>query len=354
MKKSKILKNIIYILILLLVCVGIVFAYYYFTGQKNPLLSFVDNIGKNSEEINDNYNGIYTYKESLNGSKFIYNGCSVTNINYYLLIVNDTFYSYKGSCMGTYYLGEGKVSDLEILTTEDNRSYFIKYQDKEYLKDQTTRSLTLNNDIKKNLMNIDLNNYKLILNETEFAGNYYSIAAPVNGISSSIMFKFEPSDTGDFQISLTTNELINSRKLYEYNANNYDNLPDFYPYGKNIVVIEKNHLANKFSYKFKVVSTEGVIYELDKMFPITVDGVQLNPNNSVFVTFDQSSRIFRVLVGNDDKMCQENTDTDTNTITYYEFKITYSYSLNNFTPLEFVKIGYANEGCNYVNKILGR
>lgn len=348
MKKSKILKNIIYIIILLLVCVGIAFAYYYFTDQKNPLLSFVDNISKNSPEINDNYNGVYTYKESLNGSKFIYNGCSVSNINYYLLIVNDTFYSYKGSCMGTYYLAEGKVSDLEILTTEDNRSYFIKYQDKEYLKDQITRSLTINNDIEEKLAKINLNNYQLILKETEFAGNYYSISAEVNEISSSILFKFEPSETGDFQISLATN----GRTLYEYNANNFDNLPDFYPFGKNIVIIEKNHLTNKFAYKFKVVNPEGTIYELDNMFPITIDGIQLNPNNSIFVTFDQSSRTFRVLVGNDDKMCLE--DTNNNAITYYEFKITYNYSLNNFNPLEFVKIGYANEGCNYVNKILGR
>lgn len=352
MGKSRALKNIIFVLVILAICIVVFFAYYIITGKENPLLSVIENLTNNDKEVTDNYNGIYSYKESLNGTKSIFRGCSVTSINYYLLIVNEDFYYYKSSCMGTYNLGKGKVENLDIKLKDDKKNYVINYNDQEFEKDITVNYLEVNNSIANSLDKIDLDSYELILKETEFEGNYYKISSAIEGISSKMTFNFEVLDDGSYQMSITNENEDKENTLYKYNFNSYNNLPVFQPFGKSLIAIERQNKDHKYNYKFKAIGTKGIFYDLDKMFPIKVNNEVLDTNNSIYISYDRSKRYFRLFVGYDDKMCVENSES--NKPVYYEFKITYDYKTDNFSTPEYVKTGYENEGCSYVNSYIGR
>ncbi len=349
MNKHKTLKIVMGIIIIVLLIGLSVLAFYFVKGGKNPIQNIIDGF-KNDNAINDNYNGIYEYKEELNGSKFIFNGCNVSSINYYILVINDDFYSFKSSCMGTYPLDEGKTENLSFYENETKTNYKLTYKDHEYSRNPALNTISTNNNISKSIRDIDLDNYSLILNETEFEGNYYKISAKIKNLSSDLFFGFEKLDDNTFDITINGSA---DTALYKKNIKNYDNLPTFYPFGKTLAVIEpgKTDDNNLFAYKFKAISSNGIIYDLDKMFPIVVNGVTLSTSNSIYVTYNRASRDFTLLVGYDDKMC--NKDSKGTNVTYYEFQIKYDFNTGGFKTPEFTKIGYENEGCNYVNRLIG-
>lgn len=347
MKKKKTKFIIIFIIVIFLG--GGVFLAYFLTHGKNPIANII-NIINNEQKVNDNYNGIYVYKESLNGAKFIYTGCSISEISYYVLVVNDDFYSFKSSCMGTYPIEEGKTEKLEINENEENTSYVLNYNDHEYKKDDTIKEIQTNNEIANRLKEIDVANYELILNETEFEGNYYKIAATIKNLSSNLLFGFDRLDNGTYDISIFKANR-NNTAIYKINKTDYNNLPVFYTFGKTLVVIEKDEALGKLKYNFKAMNEDGIIYDLSNKLPIIVNGVSLTGDNSIFVKYDASNRDFILLIGNNDKMCVENSNS--NNIAYYEFRIKYDYANASFKMPEFVKFGLENEGCNYTNKIIG-
>lgn len=132
-------------------------------------------------------------------------------------------------------------------------------------------------------------------------------------------------------------------------------MPDLYAFGKNLVIIEKNMNADetRYAYRFKVLSIDGIVYNSDSMLPITIDNVSLTTDNSIYITFDYSTRNFKMLVGYDKNFCEEElTEENKDEIAYYEFTISYLYNQSTFTKPTFSKIGYKSEGCSYVNKIL--
>ena len=348
MKKHGLLKFIIIVVLIILVIGGLFLAFYFINGGKSPI-DIINNLS-NDNGVNDNYNGIYVYKEDLNGAKYIYAGCSVSTIDYYVLVVNDDFYSFKSSCMGTYPIEEGKTEKLEIKENEEKTNFVLRYKDHDYVKNNSIDTIETNNMIADKLSDINLTNYELILRETEFEGNYYDISARINNLSIVLMFTFNKLEDNTFDIQVKNGDT----SVYKYNIKNYDILPLFYTYGKTLAVIEptKSSDNSKFAYKFKAMNNNGIVYDLDKMFPITVNGVTLTADNSVYVTYNSSQRYFTLLVGYDDKMCVENSQ-NTN-ITYYEFKIEYDYLHGSFSTPVFVKYGRENEGCNYINRFMGR
>lgn len=353
MKKPKKVKAIIFVFIFLLILIGVVIGFFIIGGDNNPIKSIINNF-TNNNEINDNYNGIYSYIEDLNGTKFIYSGCSLNAINHYVLIVNDEYYAFKSSCMGTYPVGDGKVEELDIQTTADKSSFYLVYKDREYKKDNRVNSIETRNDIATRLKEIDVNNYELILKETQFEGNYYTITARINGISNNLVFGLDRLEDGTFDIGIYNGGRGENLLLYKYNVKDFSNLPKLYPYGRNVVFIEPNMSEDgtKLAYGFKSVSTTGITYDINNVLPIKVDNVVLDNNNSIYISYDTSRKIFTLLIGYNENMCVENSDSSN--IAYYEFRINYEYSKNSFSVPEFVKYGRENEGCSYVNKIMGR
>lgn len=352
MKKHGLLKFIIGILIIVIL-MGVAFLAFYFIKGKNPISDIINSL-TGGVALKDNYNGIYEYHEDLNGAKYIYSGCNVSKINYYILVVNDDYYSFKESCMGTYPLEEGKLKDLEIKETNDNNVYSIFYKEHEYVKNNAINTIETNNTIASKLTDIDVFNYELILRETEFEGNYYKISAKINNLNSDLFFGYSRLENNTFDITITSEERGNGKKeLYKYNADNYDNLPMFFPFGRILAIVEKgkNSENNRYTYKLKAVDVNGVVYDLDKMFPIVVDGVTLDSNNSVYIKYNAAERYFTLLIGYDDKFCVK--DSNSTDKAYYEFKIKYDSLSNSFSVPEFVKYGLKNEGCSHIEQIMG-
>jgi len=350
-------KTTIFVLVLVVLTSLIFLIYSLITGKDNP---FVDIIRKknNVYEVKDNHNGFYSNYEELNGSKFIFPGCSINKLANVILVINEDYYTYRSSCMGTYFKSSGKTEDLEIEFDAENNNYYISYDDLIYDKDIAINNVVLNNDIEEKIKDIDLNNYQLFLKETEFLGNFYDIEDKgINNSSSDIKFNFIKNENEDsFILSLKPNN-IKERILYQKQIKDMSSLPNIYPYGKNIVIIEKERNLNNdklLAYTFIAINKEGVIYNLKEKFPIIIDGVTLNYDNSVYIKYDPAKRAFRMLVGYDDKMCVDNYDeSETDSIVYYEFLIDYDYTLNNFDEPRFQKIGYQSEGCRYINSIMG-
>ncbi len=356
MNKKRTKKNIKFILFILIMCIVVFFGYYIIKGEKNPIFGFINKITE-KEIVKDNYNGIYTYYDDLNGSKFVFSGCSLSRIANYLLIMDDNYYLFRSSCMGTYPKGTGKTDDLFIRLDNDKKDYLVTYDNKVYERDYATMSIVPNNNIEKEMQNIELSSYQLFMRETEFKGNYYNIQdLKINGISSSIKMSILYNYDDNFNLILTSDKT--GHTLYSYNITNYDYLPDMYAYGKNVVVIEKGknkNDSNRLGYNFKVVNLDGIVYKLEDMFPIIINDVTLNSNNSIFITFDSSHRVYKLLIGFDDKMCVSNyEESEKDDITYYEFTIDYNYSINGFDKPKFSKIGTKAEGCKYVDSVMGR
>lgn len=357
MKKTRIIKDIKFFLFVFAMCIVVFFGYFIIKGEKNPLIGFIEKVTE-KEELLENYNGIYTYYDDLNGSKYIFSGCSVSKIANHILIIDDDYFAFRSSCMGTYVKGSGKTKDLVVKLTEDKKDYFVTYDGKRYSKDYATMQIVPNNDVEEKLSKIELASYQLLIKETQFPGNYYSVEnIGVVGLPSSIKMNIEHDEYSDSITVSILNARDENRLLYTYNIDDYDNMPDMYAYGKDIVVIEKGKNKNnptRLGYTFKVVNESGIVYRLDDMFPITINDVTLNSNNSIFITFDQSKRVYRMLVGFDERMCSTTyKESEKDDIIYYEFTIDYNYLIKGFDKPKFEKIGYKSEGCKYVSSVMG-
>jgi len=355
MRKKK-SKKVLFILLGIFVLVVILFFGYFIVIKKdNPLFGIIDTLIENDTVV-DNYNGIYVYYDDLNGSHSIYRGCSVSKIANYILVVNDDYYTFRSSCMATYVKEKGKVEDLDLKLDEEKKSYYIYYNEKTYDKDVTTSGIRVHNDIAEKLDFIDLSNYQLFMKETEFEGNYYDIEGKrISNLSSTLLMDIKKEETNhNFNISIRSPISSIEKPLYSVVVSDFKYLPDMYAYGSNVVIIEKKEEENRFKYQFKVVNANGVVYNLEDMFPIKVDDIILSKENSIYLTFDPSSRVFKLLMGFDNKMCQDNVqEEDKDDIVYYEFVIDYNYATNRFDKPKFSKIGYKKEGCRYINKLKG-
>lgn len=356
MDKTRTIKNIKFIFFIFVICIVVFFGYYIIKGERNPLMGFIEKI-REKDEILENYNGIYTYYDELNGSKFIFSGCSVSKIANHILIIDDNYFTFRSSCMGTYTKESGKTKDLAINTSEDKKDYFVTYDGKRYNKDYATMSIVPNNIISEKLQTIELSSYQLFIKETQFPGNYYPIErARISGGSPTMNISFIRDEYSD-SIVVTFYESKIQRDLYSFSIDDYNYLPDMYSYGKNVAIVEKGLNKNnptRLGYDFKVINENGVVYKLEDMFPITINDVVLNSNNSIYVAFDPAKRVFRMLVGFDERMCVTSyQESEKDDITYYEFSINYNYAINGFDKPKFVKIGYKSEGCKYVNSIMG-
>ncbi len=353
MKNNRLVKNIIFILIIIVISAIIYLFYWFVIEKKNPFTAMIDAIKESN--INDNYNGIYVNIENLDKTYYIFNGCNINKIYNYILVKNDKYYAYRGSCMGTYFQKEGNTKDLKTIVDDTNDSFVIKYNDLEYKKDNTVKTLRPHNDVKTNLKDIELSSLSLIVDETQFEGNYYNLNRKPLKNNNKMLFSLDINEN----IIALEYDLAHSKKtVYQYYINDIKNLPTFYQYGNNVAVIEKdsnyNH-PNMYGYNLVYVTGDGIAYNLREQFPISVDNAQLSPDyNSIFVKFNPSKREYYLLVGYDKKMCDDNySQKDQNEIAYYEFTIKYNYLKSTFEKPEFKKIGYKSEGCNYVNNIIG-
>lgn len=345
--KSRAKKNVKFLFFLVVLCLLAFGGAILIKKDDTVIDDLLDSFGDNS--IKDNYNGFYSYSDDLNGSKTLFKGCILSKINNYILIINDNYYIYRSSCIGTFLLGEGKTKDLNIMVNEERKSYYIKYNDEVYYKNYAVTSLDVVNSFKEYNDKIPLTDYQLLLKEATITKDYFDVSSrKIEGLSSNMLIEFKHVNGESYTISIKNSS---GNVLYTYTFKDFETMPEFYPYGAYLVIIEKDENDNKYNNNFKVIGTDGLLYNLNDKFPIIVDNVVLNRDKSIHISFDKKNLYFRVIISDSKKMCYEdNKSTD---ISYYEFMIDYNYSSKSFEKPEFVKKGFKSDSCIYINEILG-
>ena len=347
MKKGK--KTFIIILLIIIIAAVALFIYF---NKDNKLLNSIFNKKETVTEeniINDNYNGVYKYSESLNQTYNIFPGCVLSSVDQYIVVVNSEYYVYDSSCMGTFFQESGNIEDLNIKADYDRKKYFIEYNNRKYISD--TSSLKFENAnyaLNKIRVNFNFNSFNVLMQNTQKPGANYSINTTINNLINEIRFYVDPVIDGYFDIALKNKAGV---VLYRKNGASLERLPKFSTYtNSSVIVLEKDYISNKYSNRLIIVSNDGIIYNSDYLLPISIQNVELNTNNSIFIKYDNKMSKYRFLIVYDDKFCR--LEDDSEEIVNYEFTISYDHANKTFTQLEFVNIGLAKDGCDRVNEIL--
>ena len=343
MESERVLKSI-KLLVAIAILTVIVFIANLIINRKNGISDFLANIAP-EKRIQDSYNGVYTYEEDLGYKISAFTGCSLDSVNNHILIVNEDYYLFRSSCMGTYLIEKGETDNLNIVETD--KAYLVKYKGNQYNRDYKVVNIATNNRIEKQKGTLlDLNSLPGIIKETMEYGNYYQFNRMVSGINVEIKVVLEHIDGNNYNLIFKSG----NDTIYTYSITNPDKMPLYYGYGANLVMLERESSAAKYSYRFRVLSEGGVVYDLKDSLPIKIDGVNLDYNNSIFIIYDSNVRQFKMFVGSDKKFCVSGGDSDK--VAYYEFKIDYNYNTNRFEKPTFVKVWYENEGCSYIEQYL--
>lgn len=348
MDKKKLKINIILIvLVAFLVVIALMIRF-----EFNPISYLLGNeeSSQTTETALINYNGIYRYKESLNKSYKLYRGCTLSYYDYYIVVVNNDYYRYKSSCVGTFFIDEGKTRNLKFSNTLE-QNVIITLDGKEYLKTDYVNSLVEGNYFKKNIgdnNNLYADTYHILMKEVQLPGSEFDIGNLSLNFSNVIYtVSFDKLDDGRFQIKVLG---FDDKVIYSYIANTLDELPLFWESGNNLTVIETTENNHRYAYKFKSFTINGLNYDLESKFPITVDGDELKYTDSIYIKYSPSDNAFIMLVGDNKKFCEK--DSDSKDVAYYVFHIKYDYVLKNFNNPKFIKKVYKNEGCNYVESLM--
>ncbi len=344
-KKVKI--NIIFIIIVILLIVTALMIRFEF----NPISYFIGGDNDDDKDIAAvyNYNGVYRYRESLKDVYKVFDGCTVSYFDYYIVILNNDYYRYKSSCIGTFLLDEGNAKDLKIEENIDKVKYIL-FDEKQYLRNDLINEIIVSNVIRENnkkSRTIPIENYNFLLQQAEVPGDYFSI---VNGSlkngNLSVKFNFNVLDNGLFKFTILNNKL----PLYNYTVDDLNKLPLLKGIGAVFSVVEPVKYEDKYAYTFKVYDGKQKSYDLEDKFPITVDGVTLNYTDNMFIKYSTKHNAFVVLVSKNEKMCEKNSDS--NDVAYYEFHVKYNYVNKTYDNPKFIRKVYKKEGCSYFNDLM--
>lgn len=347
MDNKKIKINIIFIIIVILLIVTALMIRFEF----NPISYFVGGNDDEEEkvEVAINYNGVYRYRESLKDSYKLFNNCTLSYQDYYIVILNSHYYRYKSSCVGTFLLDQGKARDLKIEKTLENNLYIL-FDEKQYLRTDLVSEVVVGNYYYNNLRKnskLQAETYHILMKESQIPGRYFNITkASFSAGHGSYSYTMDVSKDNKFTIQL----LRGKYNVYKYTVDNLEKLPLFRTFGDSISVIELIKSGEKYNYTLKVYQQTKLIYNLADKFPITVDGDTLNFTDNVYIKYSVSDNAFVVLVSKSNKLCE--TNSDSTDIAYYEFHVKYNYVDKNFDNPKYIRKVYKNEGCKYVNDLM--
>ena len=343
-------KGLIIVLVLLIIAGA--FAVYIFL---NPEDNIIENIFTGNDTVKkiDNQNGIYLYEEKYKSPVKVTSSCTVTSIKYYISVINDIWYLYKDTCMGTFQLKNGNTDELKIFYDSEKEEYSLEYESNTYIKNENIRSVIPADTFKDGMHGIYLDGYKTLISETMYDGNFYDFRRSIVGIGS-MMFYFSRTNNM-YNIKIDSgyfNQETNSSDVYLYSSSKLEDLPDFSILNKKLVIIDKYSLNGRTNRDLKLFSySKGMEYTLKDVFPIKVNDVELNyTTHNVFVAYDASTKSYTLLVSPNKNFCV--AESKENKIAYYEFRIELDYINYSFKTPSFIRAWYEKEGCDHVNGLM--
>lgn len=339
------------IIFIILLCVVAASCYFLFIKENGVFNRSNEVTVEETEVILDNRNGIYLYTYIPDEFLKVSSGCTVTKIDYYMVIINKNWYSYKSSCMGTYQLGNGEVEKLDIKYNSERNEYSFNYDNKRYVKNPNLLSVTPNETFKVGTQNVSLDGYKLLAKETMYTGHYYVFDRYISDFGGSIMFGKE-HESEPYRLTIGNVGEPDPNKQYVYSSYDIDDFPNFIIFNKKLSIREKYTVWGRTNYTLKLFElNKGVVYDLNNVFPITVNGVQLsNNNNYVYLDNNVNRNYYIMLIGSNPNFCVEGSTSDN--VAFYEFKVEFDYNNYSFKTPSFVRAWYEKEGCSYVNKVM--
>lgn len=353
-KSKRVVKNILFIFIVVILVIGGYFLYTKLTGKENVFNNIIDKKEEKSET--DNYNGVYVYSEKLDRSYSVYGGCTVNSLDQYIVVIDDEYYLYDYTCMGTYEKGSGKVSELDF-SLADNNLYKLKYDDKTFDKNINISYVIPGSNIKSKIKSINPDTYKFVLKNSEFEGNYFDLEKiKIYGASNYSMSLIHDSGEHFFMTINGSDPTLSGKtsQTMSLDIRNLDYLPDFVSVYSKLAIISKDvNSDNLYNYNLVLFDNlKGDMFNLKSLFPITINDKELNySNNSIYLNYSKLNRSFNLLIGYNNEFCS--TDSDSNEVTYYLFKIDYDLENQSLKRPEYVKTYYKKDGCDDYNKMIG-
>lgn len=348
MDKKQIKINILIVLVVAFLIISALMMRFEF----NPFSYFIESDDEENVVLSDdNSNGIYRYRENLAETLNLFYGCSVSYFDNYILVINDNYYTYRHSCVGTFLTGSGKTKDLKFKFTLEKTQYII-YEDNEYYKTNVVGSIkTINylKDFSNEVGPIYPENYKVLFKEAQREGEYFDfIEAVLRSSPQSYFFDLDYIEGTIFDLKLMS--IQSNEPIYTYRVGSFDELPDLKIFGSNIVVIERIINGNRYSYGFKVFNELSMNYDIKSKFPIIVDGDTLTTNNSIYIAYNKTDNKYIMLVGDDLDFCVADSKSDK--VVSYVFEINYNYYTKGFDNPKYIRKIYERDGCKYVNEVM--
>ena len=345
---KKIMKRLLLVLffIAIIAVVGIII--YSITSNKKIIGDIIP-INTNSN-IEDYHNGIYFYEEPLDRSYSVYSGCNVSSFTTYIVVMNDRYYVYYGSCMKNTKIAEGKTEDLVFKVNKDTKKYQVIYEGKVFDKNDKVNSVVETDYLKVNFSESSIEVLDFVLKNAQVEDDY----KPVNVNLSDSYVKYNVLFSWDKETKVFTEKVSQSNTLiYTYSYYKLDDRPKYDFIEKYLVSLEPIKVyGSDESFKYRnnlVLIGDGKIkYDLKQEFPITVNGNKIDLSKNIYVA-KKDRATYGLIIGESNTFCdKEKKNSDD--VSYYEFDIKYNYTTKTFDSPELVKIGKYSEGCNYVNK----
>ena len=336
MKKNHTIRNLILTILIFGISGGALY-YYFFVRDGNVVEGIIPGIvNKNDADVK---NGIYVYKNNISNDYRVFSDCVVSSIDDYIVVINDKYKTYHGSCMVMKYIKEGNISELDFSKEKDS-NYTIKYNDKVYKKNEGNVSIEPGNNIDSRLTATKYSTLKFILKNTETEGNYYSFSTKLTDNFVEYVYALKYNGNNNFLLNISK-----GLSLYSKGYNNINDLPNLYFGTDTLTIIDKLFGNNKYNGNLLIFKESINIYNFDNYLPLKINNEVLDRNYNILHRYDQINKVYYVVFSKDNKFCDKNSS-----YRFYEFKITYDAKSGKYNIPDLYKKGKTDNDCNYVKK----
>ena len=344
---KNVVKRILFILFIIIFVAIIGIIIYSVATHKNVIGNLINNITKEPEE--DYHNGIYYFEKPLGKNYNVFSGCNVSAITTYVVVMNDKFLVYDGSCLRNVKIDEGKTEDLVFSVDKDTNKYQVTYKDTLFKKNDKVNRIIATNNLNTRYTTSSLETLDFIIDTVETEGNYFPINVTLNGSVKKFGLKFQYNEQAKYFTEIITS---NGVAVYNRSFPKKEDRPVLSFVNNNIAVLEKDISVlndNDFRYKYNLILlTKEEAFNLRNDLPIIINGERIDMNKNIYIVKGKNNT-FKMLVGTKNTFCDDEM-VDSDEVSYYEFVIKYNGATDNFDSPELVKIGKYSEGCSYVKK----